>query len=231
MIEKFIVLDVEGGSACRPYNVGYIIADRNGKIYKKHSFAFPECFWENIVTSLNNTTVKEMTCKNIQEICKQQGVKKTKRKYKNISIDNFFNFFTKEIKRYKIKKLYAYNVAFDKGSLNRLFGERLNESNLEYRDIMTGIFHTKLLTKRYIDFCLKNEYVTDKGNFKYSAEIVYRFLTGDKTFNEEHTGLADVLIEFDILKYVIKNHKKVDYSKNPCIWRELKKFAESKEYI
>ena len=32
--EKFIVLDVEGMQGKRPYNVGYIMADRYGKIYK-----------------------------------------------------------------------------------------------------------------------------------------------------------------------------------------------------
>ena len=38
--ERFIVLDVEGQQTCRPYNVGYIIADRYGKIYKKRSISY-----------------------------------------------------------------------------------------------------------------------------------------------------------------------------------------------
>lgn len=38
--ERFIVLDVEGQQTCRPYNVGYIIADRYGKIYKSVQLRF-----------------------------------------------------------------------------------------------------------------------------------------------------------------------------------------------
>ena len=34
--EKFIVLDCEGMSGKMPYNIGFIVADRYGKIYKKH---------------------------------------------------------------------------------------------------------------------------------------------------------------------------------------------------
>ena len=32
--EKFIVLDTEGMSGKIPYNIGFIVADRYGKIYK-----------------------------------------------------------------------------------------------------------------------------------------------------------------------------------------------------
>ena len=32
-MKKFIVLDIEGMSNCRPYNVGYIVGDKKGNIY------------------------------------------------------------------------------------------------------------------------------------------------------------------------------------------------------
>ena len=92
-----------------------------------------------------------------------------------------------------------YNVNFDKSALNRLFGERFNNIELEYKDIIPAILHTKLMTKKYINFCRDNKFVTEKGNIQTKAETVYRYLTGCIDFEEEHTGLADVLIEYQIL--------------------------------
>lgn len=229
--EKFIVLDVEGMSTCRPYNIGYVIADRDGRIYKKHSFSFPECIWENIVNAVETGIALDMTKANIQEILKDYENRRLKRKYKSISIKEFYKLFTKEIKKYKIKRLFAYNVTFDRSALKRLFGEEKFESlNLEYCDIITGILQTKLLTKKYCKFCIDNGFITDKNNIQTKAEVVYRYLTNCLDFVEEHTGLADVMIELQILITVFKSHKKVSFK--PCqAWRELKKFCEENGVI
>ena len=42
-------------------------------------------------------------------------------------------------------------------------------------------------------------YLTKNGRKRYTAEILYRFISGNNEFTEEHTGLADVLIEKEIL--------------------------------
>lgn len=229
--EKFVVLDVEGMSAVRPYNIGYVIADRDGKIYKHHSFAVPECLYENLQNALITGQAIDMTKHNIQEILTDTGNPKRKRKYKLISANEFYHFFSKELKKHKVKRLFAYNVSFDKSALKRLFGEkRFNSLNLEYCDIISGILTTKLLTKKYINFCLENGFITEKGNIMTKAEIVYKYLTNCLDFIEEHTGLSDVLIEYDILLTVFKAHKKVDFA--PCqAWRILKKFCKENELI
>ena len=65
MTKKFIVLDVEGMSNKRPYNIGQIVADRYGNVYRKRSIAILSAIIEN----LNNCEqAKEMTHKNIIEI-------------------------------------------------------------------------------------------------------------------------------------------------------------------
>ena len=53
--------------------------------------------------------------------------------------------------------------------------------------------------KQYIDFCEKNNYKTARGQKKMTAEIIYRFLSGDNSFEEIHKGIDDVLIEKEIL--------------------------------
>lgn len=224
--QKFIVLDVEGYSTVRPYNIGYIVADKYGKIYCKRSFALPESVWENINAMLVIKQAEEMTRNNIEEILLDIGNKKRKRKYKTVSIATFKKMFTADIQKYKIKILYAYNVSFDKSALKRIFGEEeFKNLPLEYRDIISGILYTKLLTKKYIQFCRDNGFLTAKGNIQTKAEIVYKYLTNSLNFIEEHTGLADCLIEYQILLSALKSRKKIDWSPVQA-WKKINNFIE-----
>ena len=52
---------------------------------------------------------------------------------------------------------------------------------------------------------LKNHnYITKNGRKRYTAEILYRFITNNIDFEESHTGLEDVLIEKEILAECLK---------------------------
>jgi hypothetical protein len=57
--------------------------------------------------------------------------------------------------------------------------------------------------ENYREFCVCNNYVTKRNENRYTAEIIYRFLTGNNDFEEEHTGLADCMIEKEILRYCL----------------------------
>lgn len=230
--EKFIVLDTEGMSGKIPYNIGFIIADRYGKIYKSYSFALPENIYINICQCAKTQQAVEMTAKNVQEILQDFGNSRRKRKYKCVSNKWIINFLLKIIQRHKIKKIYAYNVAFDKTCLKNLFGERFEELEkvVEFIDIIPIILRTKLLTKRYVDFCIENNFLTERGYIQTKAETVHRYLTNNLTFEEEHTGLSDVLIEYQILLSAFSTHKKIDST--PCqAWRVLDNFCKEKGIV
>lgn len=222
--EKFIVLDVEGMSGLMPYNVGYIIADRYEKIYKERSFALPENIYINIVRSANLNQAVEMTAGNVTDILQDFKNPFFKRKYRCVGNEELKKRLIRDIKKYNIKKVYAYNVAFDKASLRNLFGDDFEKLVVEFIDIIPIILRTKLLTKKYCQFCIDNGYVTEKGNIMTKAEVVYKYLFNDLNFVEEHTGLADVKIEYQILLKAFKTHKKIDST--PCIaWKILKEFC------
>ena len=70
MSKNIIVLDVEGMSGKRPYNIGFLVADLKGHIYEEYSFAIMPAIWENLETAIKTVQIapKEMTHKNIQEI-------------------------------------------------------------------------------------------------------------------------------------------------------------------
>lgn len=227
--EKFCVLDVEGYSTARPYNIGYLIGDKYGHIYLKRSFALPACIWENVVAMVNCRQAEEMTKANVEEILQDVEKKKTKRKYNHVSCETFKQTFKADLQNFNIKKLYAYNVSFDKSALSRLFGAiEFQTLNLEFCDIISGIVQTRLQTKKYLDFCNEHGFITEKGNFMTKAEIVYKYLSGILDFTEEHTGLADCEIEYQILLTALNARKKIDW--RPCqAWRILKNYANEKE--
>ena len=229
---KFIVLDVEGFNSMIPYNIGYIIADKHGNIYKKRSFVFIGQLLDSLDKSEEINQAIEMTNKNAREILNDFLLPKRKRKYRETTFNAFIEFFLKDIQDYKIKKIYAYNVAFDKKCLENLFKNKFDalKNQVEFIDIIPIILHTKLLTEKYCRFCIKNNFLTEKGNIQTKAEIVYKYLKNDLEFEEEHTGLADVLIEYDILLIAFKTKKKIN-SQCCQAWRLLKNFCKEKNII
>jgi hypothetical protein len=52
--------------------------------------------------------------------------------------------------------------------------------------------------------------LTKRGCRSYTAEIIYRFITNDLQFEESHTGLADVLIEKEILRFCFQQMEDVE---------------------
>ena len=58
-------------------------------------------------------------------------------------------------------------------------------------------------TEHYKAFCEANNLYTESGNYSTTAEAVYRYITSNTEFVEEHTALADSEIECDILKWCV----------------------------
>jgi hypothetical protein len=54
--------------------------------------------------------------------------------------------------------------------------------------------------EEYQAFCETNKLFTESGNYSTSAETLFRYITQNLEFEEEHTALADSLIEFEILR-------------------------------
>ena len=63
----------------------------------------------------------------------------------------------------------------------------------------------------YRKFCEENGFMTKHSTPRprLTAEVIYRYITKNVEFAEEHTGLEDVLIEAEIFKYCMRQHKKM----------------------
>jgi hypothetical protein len=219
-MKKIIILDVEGNSTVRPYNIGYLIATTKGEIIDKKSFAFTACIFENLQNCLH---AEEMTHKNIEEILKDEN----EQKYNKISIEDFKKIFINDLIVNDIKEIWAYNCNFDKRALQRLLLEdySLIEHKAAFYDIWSAIVYTRLINKKYIKFCRKNNFISQAGNCMTNAQTVYNYLKNSVDFVEEHTALNDCLIEYEIYLAAKRTKKKMVQKGAP--WNAIKQFCET----
>ena len=78
----------------------------------------------------------------------------------------------------------------------------------QFIDTWLMALQTITTKKSYEKFCVENGYLTKKRNLQTSAEVVYRFLTSNTDFIEEHTAFEDSKIEMQIFLECLKMHKK-----------------------
>lgn len=119
------------------------------------------------------------------------------------------------IQRYGIVHVCAHNSFFDNNALNKTT-RYLTASkyrfffpfgSVEFWDTMKMAQDVICTQPTYVKFCEEHGYLTDKGKPRKTAEILYRYISGDNHFVESHTGLEDVLIECEILWYCFRQHK------------------------
>jgi len=134
---------------------------------------------------------------------------------------DFFSVMTEIFqlcREYNVTAICAHNAAFDVDALNTtaryLTGmEHLRVlPNIEIWDSMK--MANCIFSKRptYRKYCTENGFMTKHATPRprLTAEILYRFITNDIDFEEEHTALADVLIETEIILACYRSHKPFD---------------------
>jgi len=131
----------------------------------------------------------------------------------------------KLMKIHNVSYLTSYNFNFDLGVGDKIGTVRKTHSQLtdETFYLPRGVEHfclmdicaNLLMNKPYFNW-LDNlsddelaQMTTDKGNNKYSAESVNRFINKDLWYAEQHTAKRDSLLEYGILLYVWKKYKAI----------------------
>ena len=218
--EWFLVIDTETCNTIEqplPYDIGYAICDRMGNIALERSFVVAEMFLDH--KDLMKSAYFAEKIPNYWE-----DIKSGKREIK--SVFNIRKQILADMKAYKVKKVGAYNMGFDKRALNNLirycsksFLRWFFPFGTQYFCIWNMACSTLLNTTSFVKFALKNGRISDKNNLLTSAEVCYQFITDNVDFTEEHTGLEDVRIEVEILARCYKTHKKLNKEINSACWR------------
>lgn len=133
-------------------------------------------------------------------------------------VQDFFelrNNIHKMYKEGKITKIFAHNASFDVRALNNTCRVLSNNKiryffpyGMEICDTLKMAHEVLGHDDKYVSWCKENNYMTnhDTPRPRLTAEIIYRYITKDYDFNEEHTGLADVRIEKQIYEYLYKKN-------------------------
>ena len=114
---------------------------------------------------------------------------------------------SKDIRNYSVTMAYAYNSDFDEKvmNFNNDWFKTINPfETIPIFDIWA--MATNFITNRadYQQFCEEHKFFSDTGNYKSSAEVVYRFITNNPDFVEAHMGVLDGDIEAEILFHCVK---------------------------
>ena len=210
MIEKFIVLDTETTNDIDcplTYDVGFAVIDKNGKVYEKHSFVVADIFLDKELMA-NAFFVDKIPMY-------WEQIKKGER-----TLTTFYNIrkvLISVMEKYNIKIVIAHNMRFD--YIATATTQRyLTKSKYRYFfPYGTEFWDTLKMSKEvfkddenYCAFCTENNYKTANNSNRYTAEILYRYLTNDNSFIESHTGLEDVLIEKEIFVHCIQKNPEID---------------------
>ena len=180
------------------YDVGYIIIDKQGNIYEKKSFVNADIFID-----YKDMMKSAYYAKKIPQYWKD--IKKGKR-----TLTSFYKIWKSvndDIEKYNVRAVSAHNASFDLTSLNNTI-RYLSKSrfryffpyNVEIWDTLKMANQIILPQKGYTNFCEKYGYKTKHKppRNRATAEILYKYLSGNYDFEESHTGLEDVKIEAQI---------------------------------
>ena len=191
------------------YDLGMAVVDKHGNVYETASLIIKDVYYgmADIMTSCYyaeklpryNEQIKAGERKVVSYYMAREIVKMLMEKYNtNIVIAHnasFDNRATNNTERYLTKSKYRYFFPY----------------GTEIWDTLKMATDTICQQKTYIRWCEENDYMTKHKTPRprATAEILYRYISGDDNFIESHTGLEDVMIEKEIFAHCMRQHKKM----------------------
>lgn len=192
------------------YDLGWVVTDKQGRIYEKRSYVVAEIFLD-MKDVMQSAYYAEKIPMYWEQIYKGERILATWSK--------IFWKFREDCEKYNINQFFAHNASFDVRALNNT--ERwITKSKYRYFfpfgseiwDTLKMARQTIGQQKSYRRYCIDNSYMTKHRvpQVRLTAEILYRYISGENDFSESHTGLEDVLIETKIMVQCFRQHKKMD---------------------
>lgn len=109
--------------------------------------------------------------------------------------------------KYNVQAIVAHNARFDIQTLNATMRYQTKSRKRYFIPYGMKVIDSLALAKRvfgadpkYIAFCKENGYMTNHKNPRprFTAEVLWRYISNNNDFIESHTGLKDVEIEKEI---------------------------------
>lgn len=188
-------LDVTNGQV---YDLGLMVIDENGKVYDQISMVNEDVFF-GMPQSMSEAYYAEKIPQYLEDI--RMG------KRKIVNSWQMHKIFTEMCRKYEVSAVVAHNAFFDVKVLNSTMRYQTKSARrwflpwgVEVIDTLKLARNTFATDPKYVEWCKENGYMTNHKTPRprLTAEILYRYITGNDEFIESHTGLEDVKIEAEI---------------------------------
>ena len=187
------------------YDIGGCVHDKKGNVMETFSFIIYEVFY-GMKDLMQSAYYADKIPKYQEQIDKGERKVVTYRTAKR--------YINELCKKYNVKAIIAHNARFDYRSTTKT-QRYLTKSKyrfflpygIEIWDTMKMANDTICKQWSYKEWAYTHGYITKNGRVRKTAEILYRYISGDNKFKESHTGLEDVLIEKEIFVHCIRQHK------------------------
>ena len=191
------------------YDIGFAVIDRTGQVYAKYSFVVHDTFIgmaEQAATAYYANKFPQY----------HADLRAGRRKLATWA--QIIQIVDALLEKWDISDVVAHNANFDCKATNytsRLLNyTSFFKRHVEWWDTLQMAANTICKQKLYIRFCEENGYMTRNKipRPQMKAEVIYRYITGNNTFIESHTGLEDCMIEKEIFAKCCRQHKKMRHT-------------------
>lgn len=190
------------------YDISWIVTDKNATVYETKSFINADVFLAE-KQLMQSAYYANKIPEYWERIKKGEAI-----------LTSFYKIrkeLLADIEKYGVTEIWAHNMRFDYGTLNNTQRWETKSKYRYYFPKDVEICDTLKIARQliapmasYKKFCIENGYMTKNNQVRLTAEIIYRFLTKNLDFVEEHKGIDDVMIEKEILAYCYRKHKKMN---------------------
>ena len=189
------------------YDLGGAVHDRYGKVEETFSFIIYDVFCADRALFDTAYYAKKRPMYEAQISAGQRKI---------VSIMTARKHVADICKKYNVKAIIAHNARFDYRSTNGTLRYVTKSKSRYFLPFGIPMWDTLKMAQdtickqtTYIKWCKENGYVQKNGQVRATAEILYRYITLNHDFMEDHTGLEDVLIEKEIFAKCMAQHKRM----------------------
>lgn len=223
---KWMVIDVETTNSLDDpftYDIGFVIMDKLGRVYTKRSLVVKDIF-------MNKQLMESAYY--IDKVPSYWGEIWDKQR-EVVTFMEAWRIIRSIIKQYNVKRVYAYNARFDNNALNTTLRYVTKSKYRWFFPYGTKICciwsmacDTICESLQYKQVAEKYQWLSNNGkNYRSSAEYVYKFITKNYDFVEEHKGIDDVMIEMQILLKCYSYNKPMNIKINRGCWKKITRLA------
>lgn len=207
-ITYYMVIDTETANNTDyplAYDLGIAIIDKRGNVYDTRSLVIADvyCGEKDLMKSAYYA----------EKLPKYEKALKSGDR-KMVSLFTAKTMVKSLCEKYRVKAIMAHNAPFDNRALNTTI-RYITKSKMRFflpfgiplYDTMRMAKDTICKQKSFVRFVDEHQLRTPTGRIPSNANVLYKYISRNPDFEEEHQGLDDVLIEAQIFAKCMAQHK------------------------